>query len=178
MEWIKELVFNTKNLITQVNSRFSFMLFLCFFVSCKEKREFDLFINDLTNNNAEMWNHFSVDNSMGIVNKLSYLFYKDGRCEIYSISIRNGERLAQYSDRPIWKMESDSIIEMLCYNKYKIVSYGRDSIVLRKTENPGVNEVMTLYRVNAEWNINQKSVIRRDSLEVALKGRDNPCVIY
>ncbi|MBW3519875.1 hypothetical protein [Flavobacterium sp. NKUCC04_CG] len=178
MEWIKEMVFNTKNLMTQVNSRFSFLLFLCFFVSCKEKRELDVFINDLTNNKAEMWDYFYVDSLIEQKNAVSFLFYKNGRCEIYSISVRNGERIAQYSDRPIWKMESDSIIEMLCYNKYKIVSYGRDSIVLRKTENPGVNEVMTLYRVNADWNINQKSVIRRDSLEVALKGRDNPCVIY
>lgn len=175
---IKEIALNLKNFRMLGNSISIFFVFIIFLASCSDRKKQNRFSDFVTNDSVEMWNHFSVDNSMGIVNKLSYLFYKDGRCEIYSISIRNGERIAQYSDRPIWKMESDSIIEMLCYDKYKIVSYGRDSIVLRKTENPGVNEVMTLYRVNADWNINQKSVIRRDSLEVALKGRDNPCVIY
>ena len=75
-------------------------------------------------------------------------------------------------------MVNDSVIDMFCYEKYKIVSLGGDSIVLRKLDNPGIDLVYVLKRVIGNWNINEASVKRRDSLEVALKNSPNPCVIY
>lgn len=149
------------------------------FNSCSEKgnnNEIEDFI--VNKSEVEFWDVYGTNELEETVNRLTYSFYENGRAEIYTIGIAKGERFAQYTDRPHWKMVNDSVIDMFCYEKYKIVSLGGDSIILRKMDNPGVDLMYTLKRANPNSTINEVSVKRRDSLEVALKNRPNPCVIY
>lgn len=152
---------------------------MVFISSCSDIKVKDKVSEFLINrDNAELWDCYYTNSFTGKVNKISYLFYKDGRCELYNIGVGNKKRLAQYSDRPYWRMINDSVIEMLCYERYNIVSFGDDSIVMKKTDDPGINLMYTFYRVKEDWKLDGASIKRRDSLEQTLKNRVNPCVIY
>lgn len=155
------------------------LLIVFLFNSCSEKgknTEIEDFI--VNQSEVEFWDVYGRNDFGESVNRLTYSFYENGRAEIYTIGITRGERFAQYTDRPHWKMINDSVIDMFCYEKYKIVSFGGDSIVLRKLDNPGIYLVYVLKRAIGNWNINEASMKRRDSMKVALKNSPNPCVIY
>ncbi|WP_461757334.1 hypothetical protein [Myroides sp. LJL116] len=168
-----------KSLIIQVNKFGIFIKLIFISYSCSVKSKKDEFVSFLTNNSEkELWDCFYTDSLVGQRNDISYLFYKDGRCEIYTIGISKGERYAQYSDRPEWGMLNDSVIAMLCYDKYKILLYSNDSIFLKKLEDPGIDRIYKLYRVKGDWNINKENIIRRDTLYTKLEKLNNPCIVY
>lgn len=152
-----------------INKRILLLLTIIVFIfSCKENYHSD-FKSNLTNDSIEMWNSYLP--MTGENENISFSFNSDGNAEIYGIDIYGNRKIHAYDSIPNdygicnrWELINDSTLTIMCNSEYRILSYEKDSIRLKKLNNPGKDKIRVLYKVKGNWNIDKERLLWRDSI--------------
>lgn len=147
---------------------FYYCLILLFLsVSCnKDSKQQDI-KSYLTSDSVQFWDAYNFNKSV----KMSYSFDKFGRCEFYGLGIDGIRRVYPYDSIPNeygicnrWELNDDGTLNIMCEDKYEIILLDKDSMVLKKLNNPGSQWVRAFYKVKNNLNIDKERLLWRDSI--------------
>lgn len=147
------------------------ILYLLFFItstfSCNKNNVQQNIRSYLTSDSIQFWDAYNYSGDV----RLSYSFDKSGNCEIYGLGIDGIRRIQAYDSIPDiygicnrWKLNDDGTLNIMCEDNYKIISRNRDSMVLKKLNNPDLNWTRTFYKAKGDLNIDEKELQWRDSI--------------
>lgn len=143
------------------------LFFIAFTFSCNKNNMQQNVISYLTSDSIQFWDAYNYSGDV----RLSYSFDKSGNCETYALGIDGSRRIYVFDSIPDdygicnrWKLNNDGTLNIMCEDNYKIISRNKDSMVLKKLNNPGLNWTRTFYKAKGDLNIDEKELRWRDSI--------------
>lgn len=167
------------NYTTDMIKKIIILPFLIFLFSCTKSKT-DQIKSILTNDSVGYWKResfiYTIDNNYN--KKEDFLiYYVNGRCENYGNHIGTNIKASGYGiGKLTWNMDTDSTLSMFHNDKYHIIYYTKDTIILKRLKYDKGIAVLT--RSKEKWIFDTHTTRHRDSLDVIYHQQKISNIIY